>query len=307
MKQLRKAGVVLLRTLLILTAMIFSVLLMFDVFVQFRDGDASLLRFFKEKNIPASIGYYTSQGRTLRHVAVGDATAPVTLVFLHGAPSSLSYFKNYFTNDSLLNSALMLAVDRPGYGYSGFGKPETSMQMQAKMIRPLLDSLHNRRHPLILVGVSYGTSIACRLAMEYPDLVDGMVLVAPSLAPGEEKIYKIAYPIELPAFKWAVPRMLISANAEKLSHRKELTKMLPRWKELTIPVIYVQGENDGLIYPSNAAFARRALVNASCLTIEMIPDRGHLIMFSEIKRIKESIVDMTILATQFSSARMQPK
>ena len=140
-----------------------------------------------------------------------------------------------------------------------------------------------------------------------PSLVDGMVLVAPSLAPGEEKIYKIAYPIELPAFKWAVPRMLISANAEKLSHRKELTKMLPRWKELTIPVIYVQGENDGLIYPSNAAFARRALVNASCLTIEMIPDRGHLIMFSEIKRIKESIVDMTILATQFSSARMQPK
>lgn len=305
MKQMRKAGIILLRTLLILTAIIFSVLLMFDAFVQFRDEDASLLNFFKEKNIPASIGYYNAHGRTLRHLSVGDANAPVTLVFLHGAPSSLSYFKEYFTNDSLLRSAFMLAVDRPGYGYSGFGKPETSMEMQARMIRPLLDSLHARRHPLILVGVSYGTSIACRLAMDYPELVDGMVLVAPSLAPGEEKIYKIAYPIELPAFKWAIPRMLISANAEKLSHKKELTKMLPGWRGITIPVIYVQGANDGLIYPSNAAFARRELVNASCLTIEMIPGRGHLIMFSEIKKIKEAIVDMTILATQFASSRVR--
>ena len=304
---MKKAGVILLRTVLILAAMIFSVLLLFDWFVQFRDADHSLLQFFKEKHIPASIGYYTSHGRTLRHISVGDSTAPVTLVFLHGAPSSMSYFKKYFTNDSLLSNAFMLAVDRPGYGYSGFGKPETSMQMQAKMIRPLLDSLHKRRHPLILVGVSYGTSIACRLAMDYPELVDGLVLVAPSLAPGEEKIYKIAYPIELPAFKWAIPRMLISANAEKLSHKKELTKMLPGWKQLTIPVIYLQGENDKLIYPGNAQFARKELVNASCLTIQMIPNRGHLIMFSEIKKIKEAIVDMTILATQFASARTNLK
>jgi pimeloyl-ACP methyl ester carboxylesterase len=179
------------------------------------------------------------------------------------------------------------------------------MQQQAKMIRPLLDSLHDRRHPLILVGVSYGTSIACRLAMDYPDLVDGMVLIAPSIAPGEEKIYKIAYPIELPVFKWAIPRMLISANAEKLSHKKELEKLLPGWERLRIPVIYIQGENDRLIYPTNAIFARNKLVNATCLTVDMIPGRRHLIMLTEIKRIRQAIIEMTILAGNFSAGRSE--
>jgi pimeloyl-ACP methyl ester carboxylesterase len=303
MKKVKNAGIILLRIVLILTAVLFTALFLFDTFVQFRDNDRTLSSFFSSKKIPATIGYYQAEGRTLRHLAVGNPDAPVTILFLHGSPSSMSYFKKYFTNDTLLREAYMLAVDRPGYGYSGLGNPETSMEKQAKMIRPLLDSLHQMRHPLIIVGVSYGTSIACRIAMDYPDLVDGLVLVAPSLAPGEEKIYKIAYPIQFPFLKWAVPKMLISANAEKLSHKRELEKMLPHWQDIKIPVMYLQGKNDGLIYPSNAAFARRKLVNADCLTIDMIPGRGHLIMFSEIKRIKQSIIDMTVLAKNFSDGR----
>ena len=307
MKKLKKAGITLIRVVLIFTALLFTALLLFDTVVQFRDNDDTLYRFFRNKKIPATIGYYHSQGRALRHLAVGNPNAPVTLLFLHGAPSSMSYFKKYFTNDSLLREAYMLAVDRPGYGYSGLGIPETSMQQQAKMIRPLLDSLHQLRHPLIVVGVSYGTSVACRLAMDYPELVDGLVLVAPSLAPGEEKIYNIAYPIQFPFLQWAIPKMLLSANAEKLSHKRELEKMLPKWQNINIPVIYLQGKNDGLIYPTNADFARRRLVNANCLTIEMIPERGHLIMFSEIKRIKQSIIDMILLAKKFSEARKNPE
>jgi pimeloyl-ACP methyl ester carboxylesterase len=197
----------------------------------------------------------------------------------------------------------MLAVDRPGYGYSGLGKPETSMELQAKLIRPLLDSLHKLNHPVVVVGVSYGTSIACRLTIDYPELIDGLVLVAPSLAPGEEKIYAIAYPVQFSYLQWAIPRMLLSANAEKLSHRSELNKMLPHWSNIKVPVTYLQGANDKLIYPSNAKFARSHLTNAACLDIEMIPKRGHLIMFSEIKRIKHAIIGMIELSTAYYATR----
>ena len=304
MKRLKRSGRIIIQTLLIFLILLFSSLFLFDALVQFRDKDEVLMSYLKRKDIPASLGYYNSHGRTLRHLAVGNPAAPVTILFLHGAPSSMSYFKDYFSNDTLLGHAYMLAVDRPGYGYSGFGKPETSMELQAKMIRPILDSLHREKHPLIIVGVSYGTSIACRLAMDFPQLVDGLVLIAPSLAPGEEKIYKIAYPIEIPFFKWAIPRMFISANAEKLSHKKELEKMLPRWSEITVSVMYMQGENDGLLYPSNATFAKKKLVNASYLSIEMIPNRGHLIMYSERKRIKQRIIDMMELSTQYNFERV---
>src|SRR5687768_6446121 len=92
-KQIKKSGLLILRILLIVTAIIFSILFLFDAFVQFRDSDDTLISFFRKRKIPASIGYYNAEGRTLRHVAVGNPDAPVTLVFLHGAPSSLSYFK----------------------------------------------------------------------------------------------------------------------------------------------------------------------------------------------------------------------
>jgi pimeloyl-ACP methyl ester carboxylesterase len=274
---IRRTLIVSARVLLFSIATILGMLLILDRFVEFRENDDDLGAFFKKKHIPATIGYYSSNGRDLRYLTVGNENAPASIVFIHGAPSSMSYFKPYFSNESL--------------------------ESQAKMIRPLLDSLRQVHHPLIIVAASYGTTVACRLAMDYPGLIDGLVLVAPSLAPGEEKIYPIGYIGRNPLVKWAVPRMLVSANAEKFSHRQELEKMLPNWKNIKVPVIYLQGKNDGLIYPSNAVFARKKLVNASSLDIYMIPGRGHLIAFLEIKKITAAINEMLQLSKKFYLAK----
>lgn len=288
---------------MILLVIIIATLLFLDDFIEFRNSDKDLAAFFHKNKVPATIGYYNSNGRNLRYLMAGNENAPASILFIHGAPSSMSYFKPYFCNEALLQQAHILSVDRPGYGYSGLGKPETSIELQAKMIRPLLDSLHRVHHPLIVVAASYGTSVACRLAMDYPELVDGLVLVAPSLAPGEEKTYAISYLVENPLIKWMVPRMLITASAEKLSHRHELQQMLPFWKNITVPVIYLQGKNDGLIYPTNAVFARQNLVNAACLDIYMIPGRGHLIAFLEIARVKNAIIEMLQLSKKYYLTR----
>src|SRR3954465_6752498 len=99
MQRFRKTARIIVRTLLISLAVLFLLLFLFDAFVQFRDDDATLLKFFAARKIPATIGYYKSNGRTLRHLAVGNPNAPATLLFLHGSPSSISYFKKYFSND----------------------------------------------------------------------------------------------------------------------------------------------------------------------------------------------------------------
>ena len=286
------------RVLLIVLLSLVAVAIFLAYYVQFRDTDSELGKFFAEKRVPASIGYYNSHNRRLRYLVAGDTGAKAAVLFIHGAPSSMSYFKNYLSSDTLLQQASMLAIDRPGYGYSGFGKPEPSISLQAAMIRPLLDSLRRARHPLIVVGVSYGTSVACRLAMDYPQLVDALVLIAPALAPGEERVYSIAYFIEHPWVKWLIPSMFVSANAEKLHHRQELEKMLPYWKNIRVPVSYMQGENDHLIYTSNALFAKNQLVHAPCLDVTMIPNRGHLIAFSEKDRITRLIREMVEQAGQ---------
>ncbi len=186
----------------------------------------------------------------------------------------------------------MYAVDRPGYGYSGLADAMPVISDQAAAIRPILDSLHKANHPIIVVGVSYGSPIACRLAMDYPDLVDGIVLVAPPIGPGMEKIFWFTYPVESPTIHWFVPRMLKTANREKIHHREELTKMLPLWDRIHVPVVYLQGEEDGLVDTTNESFAREHLRNAPSLDIRMIPGRGHLIAFAEKDKIEKAILDL---------------
>ena len=87
-----------------------------------------------------------------------------------------------------------------------------------------------------------------------------------------------------------IRRMFRSANTEKIHHRQELEKMLPLWKDIRIPVAYLQGEKDELIDTANASFARKELINAPYLDIRLIPGRHHRLAQFEWPAIKESVL-----------------
>ena len=281
----------LLRTLLVLILFVIIACFVFDHYVQFRKSDKELNKFFTEKHIPGHIGYYTSHGRKLRYVSIGGDSLP-TLVFIHGSPASMSLYRGRFTDPDIRRTFRILAVDRPGYGYSGFGNPEPSIQKQSEMIRDLLDGLNKVKHPVIVVGGSFGAPIACRLAMDHPQLVDGLVLTGPAIGPGREKVFWFAPIIEHPAIRWFIPRMFRSANTEKLHHKEQLEKMLPLWKNIRVPVMYMQGAKDKLIDTSNASFAKQQLVNAPYLSVYFFPNRGHYLAQYEWPTIKDRIMKM---------------
>src|SRR5690348_5919598 len=108
-----------LRILLALILFFIAACFLFDHFVQFRKSDAELSKIFKDNNIPPTIGYYTALGRRLRYVSIGSDSLP-TLLFIHGSPASMSLYRGRFTDKTILKTFHILAVDRPGYGYSGF-------------------------------------------------------------------------------------------------------------------------------------------------------------------------------------------
>jgi pimeloyl-ACP methyl ester carboxylesterase len=101
----------------------------------------------------------------------------------------MSFYSGRFRDREIQDKFRIYAIDRPGYGYSGFGNPEPSIQKQSEMLRVLIDSLHQAKHPVIIVGSSFGAAIACRLAMDHPYLVDGLVLTGPAIGPGLEKYF----------------------------------------------------------------------------------------------------------------------
>lgn len=297
----------LLRVIVVLIVLFIIACFVFDHYVQFRRSDEELKKIFAERNINASIQYYETYGRRLRYSSAGDTSLPV-LLMLHGSPGSISYYSGRFADSAIRNRFRVYAVDRPGYGYSGFGNPEPSIELQAKMIRPILDSLNHVHHPVIVMGGSYGASVACRMAMDYPDLVDGLVLTGPSLGPGMEKMFWFTPIIENWSIRWFIPRLFRSANTEKMHHRKELEKMLPYWKNIRVPVVYLQGEKDNLIDTTNANFARQHLINASSLDIRFIKNRYHRLAQFEWPAIRQAILQVYSRA-QFlaNSTENQPK
>ena len=278
-----------LRILLGLMILFVVACFVFDHYVQFRKSDDELNKFFTENHIPGTIGYYISHGRRLRYVTIGNDSLP-TLVFIHGSPASMSLYRGRFSDTTILQRFRILAIDRPGYGYSGFGDPEPSIQKQSEMIRSLLDSVYEVKHPVVVVGGSFGAPIACRLAMDHPKLVDGLVITGPAIGPGREKVFWFTSLIENPAIRWFIPRMFRSANTEKIHHKEELEKMLPYWKNIRVPVMYLQGAKDNLIDTSNASFARQQLVNAPYLNIYFFPNRHHYLAQYEWPTIKDRIM-----------------
>ncbi len=259
----------------------------------FREDSNALAERFEEAGVPARIDTYRSGGIELRyaetgpHLAGGDVTADV--LFIHGAPGSLDAFFDFLTNRRLVSSYRLFSVDRPGYGLSDFGNPMTSLTRQAAVLAPLLQTAAEDG-PVLLVGHSYGATIAVRLAMDYSDLVEGLVLVAGAVDPFVEPFFWFNQPAEWPIVKWAVPAVWQVANAEKLSHVEELEKMLPLWRELTVPIHVFHGTRDEIVPVENAYFVAGMAGGPTELTI--YEGAAHFILWENRDEIVQAIVAM---------------
>lgn len=119
----------------------------------------------------------------LRQVDVGDGRLCVAdlgagppVLFLHGLAGSLSEWRHQL--GPVCARRRVVAPDLLGAGESD--KPvrgDYSIEAQAGRVRALLDAL--RLHRVEVVASSYGGGVALRLAVDHPERVSRMVLVAP--------------------------------------------------------------------------------------------------------------------------------
>jgi pimeloyl-ACP methyl ester carboxylesterase len=267
----------------IISFLILSVtLLCLTACIQFRESTRLLLEQFPEAHIDtAKYG-----GRTLRYMTLHRNDSFPTVFFLHGSPSSMSVYNTYYGDTDLASWANIIAADRPGYGYSGLGRSETSVRRQAEKMWRILEK-ENYPSPLYIIGSSYGGTVAAKMAMLHPDKVDGMVLISASLAPGKERIYPISYLIQHIPFRWLMPRIIQVANDEKLTHYDALNEMVPYWERVIAPVLLIYGTADNLIYPENANFALRKLTNSRFVEDHPLEGEGHFLQI----RYKDFILE----------------
>lgn len=259
--------------------------------VDLRISDKELSVTFKSHITPIAIHRYKVKDRKVRFVEFGRDSLPVTIL-VHGSPSSLSFFSSLYADTALTNHTMLVGVDRPGYGYSGFGKSVVSVTEQAHLLQPLINHYSRQGRRINLAASSYGGAVIAKLAMDNPDKVSGVLFIASSLAPGEEYTYPISYVIDSPWFGWFFPTILRVANDEKLHHRQALEDIKGGWGRIKARIIMLHGNADQLIYFSNAEFARKHLVNALSFTLIPVDGIGHTLMWDRPELIKQSLLDL---------------
>ncbi len=95
------------------------------------------------------------------------------LVLLHGYMNSLEVWK-YFVLE-YMNSFRVIAVDLIGHGESETISEVSTMELQADMIKALLNELNITK--CVMCGHSMGGMITLAFAEKYPDMVNGFCLM----------------------------------------------------------------------------------------------------------------------------------
>ncbi|HJO11546.1 MAG TPA: alpha/beta hydrolase [Gammaproteobacteria bacterium] len=215
----------------------------------------------------------------LQYAEAGEEGKP-TIVFVHGTPGSWRSLGRLMTSTRLNQQARLISIDRPGWGGSPLLDKETegSFAAQVVLIEPLLRKLkaESGAQPMILVGHSYGASISPYIAYMHPELVDGLLMASGAIDPklGKPRWYNRA------AAVWPISRMinprLIKANVEIWGVYDALKTLEPWWQTVSIPMVYMQGEEDELVHPRNLDFAENFLPKANTKVVR-IPSQGHLV------------------------------
>jgi pimeloyl-ACP methyl ester carboxylesterase len=253
-------------------------------------SDKEIDNYFSKNNIEGNRHSYKANGKRIHYVTAGNPDGKVVL-FVHGSPGSLSEFIHFLADTALTGKSFVISVDRPGFGHSSFGDGEPSIKVQAESLKPVLEK-YRQIGPAILVGHSLGGPVIARMAMEYPELVGGLVLVAPSIDPElepNEGWFRV--PLATPFLKWIQPRSFRASNDEIVGLKEELEAMVPYWKRIECPVIVIQGKKDKLVHQSNAEFAQKMIVNAP---VEMMirDNMNHFILWSNPQLIEEAVLTL---------------
>jgi pimeloyl-ACP methyl ester carboxylesterase len=185
---------------------------------------------FIERAYPAKGKSIHVTGATLNVVDIGprDSVNP-PIVMIHGASSNLEVMQIPLGN-LLASTHRVILIDRPGHGHSVRERESDSTPvLQARMIAEALDEL-GIGHAIVVVH-SWSGALGTRMALDYPERVAGLVMLAPVAYPWSGGVgwYNevVTTPIIGPLLAYTITLPLGLLLAEPGARNVFLPQMLP--------------------------------------------------------------------------------
>jgi len=220
------------------------------------NSEEAVLDKLNDENYAVTFRNQETDGYNIRWVEIGDASLP-TAFFIHGSPGGYDNFETFFDDDSLLSRFQLVSIDRPGFGGSEKGRTVKSILEQARLIQPVIEKYSST--PTVLIGWSYGGPLATAITGLYPELVQGLVLLASAASAEHEKIFFFNKPFASPLLRWMLPTTMRVSNEEKLSHQEALKEMEYLYDNISIPVIQIHGDADPIVPVENGEYVAEKL------------------------------------------------
>ena len=158
-----------------------------------------------KRRFPPRGRWVAAAGLRQHVVELGAPAGTPPIVLLHGAGCNLEDMRAL--GERLAAKHRVILVDRPGQGWSEGNLPATrSPAAQAAILRELLDRLEVAR--AVLVGHSWGGTLAVTFALDHPHRAAGLVLLAPPTHPHLHRLTWLYGALSLPFVGWLFARSL---------------------------------------------------------------------------------------------------
>lgn len=242
--------------------------------MKFRISDAAAKKQFAAAGVLLQTQTVNINGFKLHFAKAGIDSLP-TLFFVHGSPGSWDAFRVYMQDKDLLTKYRMVAIDRPGFGYSQFGDAK-NLTEQSAIISPLLTYLQNGK-PVCIVGHSLGGPLAIKLAADNPGVFKDIVLLAASVDPAEEQPEKWRGFLLNSPFQYFLPGAFRPSNEEIWYLKKDLRPLANQFSSINADVWIVHGDKDNFVPVGNASYAHKMLTNAKSVHVFILKGAPHFI------------------------------
>lgn len=277
------------RILIVFTVIVIAWLVFANYGFKFRISDSQAKKKFSIESVILTTETFKVNGFQMHYAKTGNDTLPA-IFFVHGSPGGWNAFEKYMQDKELLGKYRMISIDRPGFGYSRFGEAR-NLEEQSKLIFPLVKSLQNDK-PIYAVGHSLGGPVIAKLQTDYENLFAGLVFLAASVDPDEEKPEKWRYVLQKTPLKFFLPGAFRPSNEELVYLKKDLRELDKEWLKISCPVWIIHSDKDGFVPIGNVGYAKKKLVNAKTVEVKILPGASHFIPWENYDDIKELLMKL---------------